>query len=64
VNGAETPVAPDGTFLARVQVTEPKTRVHVEAEDVTGRQKTVDKILRPAPRAPSLQTSGDELWKE
>jgi len=64
VNGAETPVAPDGTFLTRVQVTEPKTRVHVEAEDVTGRQKTVDKILRPIPRAPSLQTSGDELWKE
>ncbi|HJX66278.1 MAG TPA: hypothetical protein VJ860_20255 [Polyangia bacterium] len=64
VNGEETPVAPDGTFLARVQVSEPKTRVHVEAEDVTGRQKTVDKILRPAPRAPSLQTSGDELWKE
>jgi phosphomannomutase len=57
-------VAPDGTFLARVQITEPKTRVHVEAEDVTGRQKTVDKILHPAPRAPSLQTSGDELWKE
>jgi len=47
-----------------VQVTEPKTRDHVEAEDVTGRQKTVDKILRPIPRAPSLQTSGDELWKE
>jgi hypothetical protein len=64
VNGEETPVAPDGTFMARVQVAEPKTRVHVEAEDITGRQKTVDKVLRPAPRAPSLQTSGDELWKE
>jgi hypothetical protein len=64
VNGEETPVAPDGTFLARVQVAEPRTRVHVEAEDVTGRQKTVDKVLHPAPRAPALQNSGDELWKE
>jgi hypothetical protein len=64
VNGEETPVAPDGTFLARVQVSEPKTRVHVEAEDIAGRQKAVYKVLRPAPRAPSLQPSGDELWKE
>ena len=64
VNGEETPVAPDGTFLARVQVTEPKTRVHVEAEDVTGRQKAVERTLRPVPRAPSLQNSGDELWNE
>jgi len=64
VNGEETPVAPDGSFLARVRVSEPQTRVHVEAEDSVGRQKTVDKVLRLPPRAPSLQPSGDGLWKE
>ncbi len=64
VNGEETPVARDGSFLARVRVSEPQTRVHVEAEDSAGRQKTVDKVLRLPPRAPSLQPSGDGLWKE
>jgi hypothetical protein len=47
VNGEETPVAPDGTFLARVQVAEPKTRVHVEAEDV--RRATEDRGKSSAP---------------
>jgi hypothetical protein len=66
VNGEETPVASDGSFLARVQVSEPQTRVHVEAEDTVGRQKAVDKVLRLRlpPRAPSLQPSGGRLWKE
>jgi hypothetical protein len=64
VNGEETSVAPDGSFLARVRVSEPQTHVHVEAEDTVGRQKTVDKVLRLPPRAPSLQPSGDGLWKE
>ena len=66
VNGEETPVGPDGNFLARVQVSETQTRVRVEAEDATGRQKAVDKVLRtrPSPRAPSLQPSGEGLWKE
>ena len=64
VNGEETPVAPDGTFVAHVQVSAPQTRVHVEAEDISGRQKAVDKILRRPPRAPSLQPSGGKLWNE
>ena len=64
VNGEETPVAPDGTFVAHVQVSAPQTRVHVEAEDISGRQKAVDKILRRPPRAPSLQPSGGRLWNE
>ena len=64
VNGEETPVAPDGTFLARVQLSAPQTRVRVEAEDIGGRQKTLNKVVRRPPRAPSLQTSGGGLWKE
>jgi hypothetical protein len=57
-------VAPDGSFLARVQVSEAQARVHVEAEDIVGRQKALDKVLRRPPHAPSLQPTGDELWKE
>jgi hypothetical protein len=64
INGEETPVAPDGSFLARVQVAETQTRVRAEVEDVTGRLKTVDKILRRPSRAPALQSAGEGLWKE
>jgi uncharacterized protein (UPF0548 family) len=63
VNGEETPVAPDGSFLARVPVSETPTRVRVEAEDTTGRQKALDKVLRRPPRAPWLQPTGEGLWK-
>jgi uncharacterized protein (UPF0548 family) len=62
VNGEETPVAPDGNFLARVPVSDTPTRVRVEAEDTTGRQKAVDKVLRRPPHAPWLQTKDEPLW--
>jgi len=64
VNGAETAVAPDGSFLARVPLAAPQTRLRVEAEDIAGRRKTLDKVVRRPPRAPSLQPSGAGLWKE
>jgi hypothetical protein len=64
VNGEETPVAPDGSFIARVPVAETQTRVHVEAEDTTGRRKTEDRILRRPSRVPMLEAGGEGLWKE
>ena len=64
VNGEETSVAPDGSFLARVPLSAPQTRVRVEAEDMAGRRKTLDKVVRRPPRAPSLQPSGGRLWNE
>jgi hypothetical protein len=64
VNGEDTPVAPDGSFLARVQMSAPQTRLHVEAEDIGGRHKALDKVVRRPPRAPSLQPAGGKLWNE
>jgi hypothetical protein len=64
VNGQETPVAPDGSFVVRVPVPETPAQVRVEAEDLTGRQKTVEKVLRRPPRVPTLQSNGEGLWKE
>ena len=64
VNGEETLVAPDGTFQARVQVSGPKTHVRVDAEDILGRRKTVDKVLRRPPPTPALQLLDEELWKD
>jgi len=63
VNGEETPVAPDGSFSAHVQVSGPQTHVRVVAEDIAGRKKTVDKVLRSTGRAPALRPTGDELWE-
>ena len=62
VNGEETRVAPDGTFVAPVPISGLKTHVWVEAEDVTGRQKTVDKVLRRTPRSPTLRSVDEPLW--
>ena len=64
VNGEEAPVAPDGSFLAHVPVSETPTHVRVDDEDTTGRQTALDKVLRRPPRAPWLQPTGEGLWKK
>jgi hypothetical protein len=62
VNGVETDVGPDGTFQSTVPLRIGKNHVQVEAEDIAGRSKTVDRVVtRPAP-PPTLETSDQELW--
>jgi hypothetical protein len=62
VNGVETEVGPDGAFQTNVALRIGKNHVQVEAEDIVGRNKIVDKIVeRPAP-APTLESSDQELW--
>lgn len=62
VNGVETEVEADGTFHATVPLKIGKNRVQIDAEDVTGRNKSVDKIVTRAAPAPSLVPSDKELW--
>jgi hypothetical protein len=62
VNGVETEVEADGTFHATVPLKIGKNRVEVEAEDITGRTKSVDKVVTRAAPAPSLVPSDQELW--
>jgi hypothetical protein len=62
INGVETDVGPDGTFQTTIPLKIGKNHVQVEAEDIAGRGKTVDKIVtRPAP-VPTLKSSDQELW--
>lgn len=62
VNGSDTEVGPDGTFQSTIPLKIGKNHVQVEAEDIVGRSKIVDKIVtRPAP-APTLEPSDQELW--
>jgi hypothetical protein len=62
VNGVETEVDPDGTFRATVPLKIGKNRLQVEAEDIAGRTKSVDKLVTRAAPAPSLVPSDQELW--
>jgi hypothetical protein len=62
VNGVEAEVAADGTFQASVPLKIGKNRVQVDAEDIAGRSKSVDKIITRAAPAPSLEPTNQELW--
>jgi hypothetical protein len=63
VNGVAAPVHGDGSFGVAVPLGVGANAVEVQAEDIAGRKKAVSKVLRrPAP-APTLETSGEDLWK-
>ncbi len=62
VNGVETEVGADGTFRAVVPLKIGKNRVQVDAEDILGRNKTVDKVVTRAAPPPALEPTGQELW--
>jgi uncharacterized protein (UPF0548 family) len=64
VNGEEIPVQSNGSFQTHVPVAETPTHVRLDVEDILGRQTAVDKVLRRPPRAPSLQTKDEWLWKK
>jgi len=62
VNGLETEVRADGTFQAFVPLKIGKNRVQVDAEDIAGRSKSVEKIVTRAAPAPALEPTNQELW--
>jgi hypothetical protein len=62
INGRLANVERDGAFSLKVPLKTGKNRIQVEAEDIVGRKKTVEKtVIRTVP-APILEPSGDELW--
>lgn len=62
INGRPAAVGRDGAFSVKVPLKTGKNRIQVDAEDIVGRKKTVEKtIIRSVP-APILEPSGDELW--
>jgi hypothetical protein len=62
VNDVETEVGPDGTFQSTIPLKIGPNRVQVDAEDIAGHSKVVDKVVtRPAP-PPPLEASDQELW--
>ena len=63
VNGVEAPVRPDGRFLSTVPLAVGANKVEVEARDILGRKKAVNKTVRRPPPSPTLQPTDEELWK-
>lgn len=64
VNGRETTVAADGTFSVPVKVGPSPSRIDVIAEDPLGQKKAATRVLERPERAPVLETSEEDLWKQ
>jgi hypothetical protein len=62
VNGVETEVESDGTFRAVVPLKIGKNHVEVNAEDILGRSKAVERVVTRAAAAPTLEPTGQEIW--
>jgi len=63
VNGVEAPVHPDGRFSASVPLSVGQNRVEVEAQNILGKKKAVNKTIRRPPPSPTLEHTDEELWK-
>jgi len=62
VNGVETEVGGDGVFHASVPLKVGKNRVEVEAEDIVGRKKILERVVTRTPAAPTLEPANEEIW--
>ena len=62
VNGVETEVGQDGLFRANVPLRVGKNHVQIDAEDILGRTKSVDRMVTRTAPAPTLVPSNQELW--
>jgi hypothetical protein len=63
VNGVEASVHADGRFAASVPLGVGQNRVEVQAEDILGHKKEVNKTIRRPPPSPTLEPTDEELWK-
>ena len=62
VNGVETEVGTDGVFRANVPLKVGKNHVQVDAEDIIGRTKSVERVVTRSAPAPTLVPNNQELW--
>jgi hypothetical protein len=62
INGVDAKVGPDGAFRATVPLKVGKNRVQIDAEDIIGRTKSVDRVITRAAPSPTLVPANQELW--
>jgi hypothetical protein len=63
VNGVEASVHADGRFAAQVPLNVGQNKIEVEAQDILGKKKAVNKTIRRPPPSPTLESTDEELWK-
>jgi hypothetical protein len=63
VNGETVPVGEDGRFQAPVPARVGDNPVSVQAEDIAGRRKTVESVIKREAPAPALENAKEDLWK-
>jgi hypothetical protein len=63
VNGSPVPVDDDGRFAAQVPLQVGDNPLSVEAQDVDGRRKKVEAVIKREPPAPLLEPAKEDLWK-
>jgi hypothetical protein len=63
VNGALVPVDDDGRFAAQVPLQVGDNQLSVEAQDIDGRRKKVEAVIKRDPQAPLLEPAKEDLWK-
>lgn len=63
VNGVEVPVSPEGRFAQSVPLSVGANKVEVQAEDILGHKKAINKTIRRTPPSPTLEPTEEDLWK-
>ena len=62
VNDVETEVGPDGSFRATVPLKIGKNHIQVDAEDIIGRTKRVDRVVTRSSPPPTLEVTDQDVW--
>jgi hypothetical protein len=63
INGTPVPVDDEGRWAAPVSIPVGEHPVSVKAQDIAGRRKTVDALIKRQPVAPVLEPEKEDLWK-
>jgi hypothetical protein len=63
VNGVDAQIHPDGRFASTVPLGVGANKIEVQAEDILGRKKAVNKMVKRAPPSPTLEPTDEDLWK-
>ena len=63
VNGTSVPVEDDGRFAAPVPLRVGENPLSVESQDVDGRKKKVETVIKRQPGAPLLESTKEDLWR-
>jgi hypothetical protein len=63
VNGVDAQIHADGRFAASIPLAVGPNKIEVEAQDILGHKKAVNKVIKRPPPLPTLEPTEEDLWK-